>query len=182
MLARFLHDSPLVRVSREIARDMARDMNSVFDFPITAPAFAARPFAGGPFTGAGVPAINLWRTDDAFHAEAELPGYRMEDIEILTTEDSLTLRGTRQITTPENASVLRAERAAGAFERTVSLPVGIDVDRVGATLRDGVLRITLPLAAEVRPRRVSIQVQDPVHPQVRGQIQGMSNADAGSNG
>ncbi|MEZ6234815.1 MAG: Hsp20/alpha crystallin family protein [Phycisphaerales bacterium] len=179
MLARFLHDSPLARVSREIARDMARDMNSVFDFPMAAPAFAARPFASGPIAGAGVPTLNVWRTDDALHAEAELPGYRMDDIEILATEDTLTLRGTRQITTPENASVLRAERAVGAFERTISLPVAIDMDRVGATLRDGVLHITLPLAAEVRPRRVSIQVQDQA-PR-RGQIEATTNTDAQPN-
>lgn len=175
MLARFLHDSPLARVSREIARDMDR----VFDFPMAAQAFVARPLASGPSADAGVPALNMWRTDDALHAEAELPGYRMDDIEILATEDTLTLRGTRQITTPENASVLRAERAAGAFERTISLPVAIDIDRVGATLRDGVLRITLPLAAEVRPRRVSIQVQDQAPPQ--GQIKATTNTDAQPN-
>lgn len=140
MLARMLmNDSPFAQMSREVDRLFSR------------PAYAAPRGAG-----ALVPALNAWQDDSALHVEAELPGYRMEDIEILAHDDSLTIRGSRTFTPAEGATVLRAERASGAFERTVSLPLPIDVEAVAATLRDGVLHITLPLVPEVKPRRVAI--------------------------
>lgn len=143
MLARMLmNDAPFARLSREMDRVLARPFPSV----------------AGPTPGTGVPALNAWQDDSALHIEAELPGYALENVEILAQDQSLTLRGSREIVTPEGAAVLRAERVAGAFERTLELPVPISVDAVQATLRDGVLHITLPLAEQVRPRRVTIQV------------------------
>ncbi len=139
MLARMiLNDSPFAQMTREMDRLFAR------------PAFVpARPER--------LPALNAWQDEGTLHVEAELPGYRLDDIEILAHDDSLTLRGSRQIQTPEGASVLRAERASQSFERTIALPMPINVEAVGASLRDGVLHITLPLTPEVKPRRVTIQ-------------------------
>lgn len=143
MLARMLiNDSPLAQISRQFDRDLGHLFSR--------PGFGvARP--------TGVPAINAWQDEGSVHVEAELPGYRLEDIEILAQDDALTLRGTREIAPPEGGTLLRGERASGSFERTMSLPVQVDVERVAATLRDGVLHVTLPLTPEVRPRRVAVQ-------------------------
>lgn len=143
MLARVLmNESPFAQMTRE--------MDRLFSRPLPA-------LGLGRSSDAIAPAVNIWQDDTAIHAEAELPGYRMEDIEILAHEDSLTIRGTRQITIPQGAVPLRAERAAGAFERTIALPVPVDVNAVTATLRDGVLTISMPMTPEVKPRRIAIQ-------------------------
>lgn len=142
MLARMLmNDSPLAQMSREMDRVFGREF--------------ARPF-GRLAAPAGLPALNAWQDEAALHVEAELPGFRLEDIEILAHDETLTIRGTREITTPEGATALRIERVTGSFERTITLPVPVDVEHVGATLRDGVLHITLPLTPALKPRRIAI--------------------------
>ncbi len=103
------------------------------------------------------PALNVWREGDDIFVEAEIPGFRLEDIEILASGDSLTLRGRRESAVPEGATPLRVERSITRFERSVQFPVEIDPDAVEARLTDGVLRVTLPLAESARPKRVQIK-------------------------
>jgi len=128
---------------------IARDMDRLFESVATRPMVdsASRTWPG----------MNVWRDGDDIVAEAEIPGFRMEDIEVLATEHMLTIRGQRRSSTPENATALRIERSVSRFERSLHLPVEIDPDRVRATLADGVLRVTLPVAEAARPRRVQIQ-------------------------
>ena len=111
-----------------------------------------------PSQGAGAwPSLNLWREQDALFAEAEIPGFRMEDIEVLATERALLIRGQRSTNKPENATPIRLERTTNRFERTLRMPVEIDSDAVEATLTNGVLRIRMPLGETARPRRVEIK-------------------------
>lgn len=143
MLTRTLLNTPFSTLSRE--------MDRLFD--------TFTPVAGARAAGlprAGFPALNVWQTDEALVAEAELPGFKMDDLELLVTDDTLTIKGRRQIHWPEQAEVIRAERAAGEFERTLSLPFPIDADRVDATLTSGILRITMPKSEAVRPRKITI--------------------------
>lgn len=105
------------------------------------------------------PLLNVWQDEQAVHAEAELPGFSMENIEILATGDTLTIKGKREITPPEGAKTIRAERSAGTFERTISLPVQIDVENVQATLTHGVLTVTLPKAHAVLPRKIQVKTR-----------------------
>lgn len=105
---------------------------------------------------AGVPAINLWRDDDDLVLEAEIPGFRDEDLEIFATEDTITLRAERHESAPEGVQVLRTERSLDRFERTLRLPIEVQPDGVSATLTDGVLRVTLPVSEARRPKRIAI--------------------------
>lgn len=111
------------------------------------------PFA----TAKPFPALNMWHDAGAFHLEAELPGFSMNDVEISLKGRDLTLNASRQTeANADNAAFLRRERATGTFSRTVRLPVAIDADKVTARLTSGVLSITLPKAAEVLPRKISV--------------------------
>jgi len=108
------------------------------------------------------PGLNVWRDGERIVAEAEIPGFRMEDVELFATDDTLTLRGRRpsrvpQTTDGSRAIPLRVERSVQSFERSLRLPVPIDPEHVEATLVDGVLRVTMPLAQSARPRRVEIR-------------------------
>lgn len=121
---------------------------------------AVRGFGGASASATETPAINAWREEGHVVVEAEVPGYRMEDLDLEISRDGLVLRGERTVTAPEGATTLRQERAVvrrGAFERTLRLPDEVDLDAVRASLDHGVLRIVLPLHAAVRPRRIEIR-------------------------
>ena len=89
---------------------------------------------------------------------AELPGVELKDVEITLSGTTLTLKGERpaQSDVPEE-KYYRRERGAGPFGRTVELPHKVEVDKVDASLRNGVLRVRLPKAPEVQPRRIEVR-------------------------
>jgi HSP20 family protein len=132
---------------------MSREMDRLFD-SMTQGAQPGRPDRSRGFA---FPAINLWQDQHSVHAEAELPGVEMDNIEVLATSETLTIRGSRTLSTPQDATVLRSERLGGAFERSLSLPTEVDTDGVEAVMTNGVLRITLPKAQRVLPRRVQVR-------------------------
>jgi HSP20 family protein len=102
------------------------------------------------------PALNIREDAEAFHVEAELPGLKMSDLEILVLGRELTIKGRRAASNVEGATYHRQERASGEFSRTVRLPVPIDSEKVAAALKDGVLAVTLPKTPEAKPRRIEI--------------------------
>lgn len=103
------------------------------------------------------PAINVWEDGDRLIAEAEAPGARMDDLEVLVVGDELTIKGKFGGDVPADHQVLRQERFAGEFSRTLQLPVAIDADKVEATLKDGVLTLSLPKAANARVRKIEVK-------------------------
>lgn len=152
MLARTILPRP---ITNDFAR-MSREMDRLFE--TLAPAWnAASGFGPERSKGLGVPPVNLSQDDANLYAEVELPGVAPENVEILAQGDALTIKGSRQITRDERTKqVIRSERLSGSFERTMTLPVEIDADGVSATLKDGVLTITLPKAQAVLPRKIAV--------------------------
>ena len=104
----------------------------------------------------GNPALNLWEDDSSFYAEAELPGLKMDDLEILVVKNELTVKGERKNGEPAGATYHRRERSTGPFTRVVRLPAEVDSEKVHAALRDGVLTITLPKAEAAKPRKIPV--------------------------
>jgi len=113
--------------------------------------FGARTSGSGAF-----PLINAFKDGEDFVVVAELPGVKKEDLDIQVRGDTLRIQGKKTISYDENASVHRRERAAGQFDRTLSLPEGIDAAKVSAEYRDGVLTLRLPRAESAKPRTVTI--------------------------
>ncbi len=120
-------------------------------------------FAGVPSMAFGrsaapvFPALNVWEDADHFFVEVELPGLTMEDVELLITGDELAIKGERKDTAGQDDTYHRRERGTGRFSRVLRLPVDVQADKVTATLRDGVLLITMPKAEEVRPRKIEVK-------------------------
>lgn len=103
------------------------------------------------------PSISVVENEHNALLIAELPGVKKDDIKIAVENNVLTLSGSRQGNTlPEKATWLRNEIRTGEFSRSVQLPEGIDVNKVSAELSNGLLRVTLPKAEEVRPREIRI--------------------------
>ncbi len=91
---------------------------------------------------------------------AELPGLEEKDLEVSLLEGALTIKGEkRDEHEEEKGDVYHSERHYGMFERTISLPSQVDADKVKASFKKGVLKITLPKTKEAQPNRRIIPVQ-----------------------
>ncbi|MGD2151647.1 MAG: Hsp20/alpha crystallin family protein [Gemmatimonadales bacterium] len=103
------------------------------------------------------PAVNIWENEEVLFAEAEVPGLKMEDLEILVAGNELTIKGERGGEEQEGVKYHRRERGTGTFTGVVRLPVEVDVSKVEARLENGVLTIMLPKAASAKSRKISVK-------------------------
>ena len=127
------------------------EMNRAFDA-----FFGTRPGEGGAMRR-WVPAIDV--IEDAGHLmlRADLPGMTEDDVEIEVKDGVLTISGERKAEEKkEDEGFYRVERAFGSFSRSLSLPEGIDADRVTAEFENGVLEVRIPKPEERKPHRVQI--------------------------
>jgi HSP20 family protein len=103
-----------------------------------------------------VPDVDLRETQDAYLLEADLPGFKQEEVEITVTGDRLTISGQREPPKEDSRQYLLRERPAGEFVRTFVLPTGTDADGVRAEFKEGVLLVTIPKRPEVQARKVPL--------------------------
>lgn len=126
---------------------------------LAAPARLQREFDrlfGDFFETPAFPRMNVLESEQSLVVEAEVPGLTLEEIEVNLVGRELTLKGERKQQAPEGAYHHLRERGAGAFEKTLHLPFGVEAEQVKAQLRNGVLEITLPKAADAKPRRIKV--------------------------
>jgi len=105
--------------------------------------------------------LNVSETADAFVVEAVVPGVKAENLDITLQDNVLTLTAeTRQEqqNSGKQANFHRVERRYGRVSRTVGLPTLVQADAVQATLENGVLRLEIPKAEAVKPRKISVAV------------------------
>lgn len=103
------------------------------------------------------PPLDLKEQEDRFEIFVDLPGLRENEIEVEFDDGMLSIQGERKSEETEG-NLLRCERAVGRFVRTVSLGVEVDVARIEAAFKDGVLRVTVPKSDRVLPRQIPISV------------------------
>jgi HSP20 family protein len=104
------------------------------------------------------PALNVWTNEEGLNVTAEVPGVSPDDIEISVVGDTLTLSGTRKPEElDENTRYHRQERGYGDFTRSLQLPFQVDVNKVEATFRNGVLMVAMPRAEEDKPRKITVK-------------------------
>ena len=105
-----------------------------------------------PFQGR-MPRTDIIDRDEDFLVRAEVPGVDRKDIEVSLAENMLTVKGKVQHEEKEQkGDYYRCEISQGAFSRTVLIPAKVDASKVAASLKDGVLEVTLP-KLEVSKRR-----------------------------
>lgn len=103
------------------------------------------------------PSFEVKETKEAYVFTADMPGVREEDIDISLTGNRLTVTGKREAEArDESETYYMYERSYGGFSRTFTLPEGINYDNVEANLKNGVLHLTVPKAAEHKPRKISL--------------------------
>ena len=111
-------------------------------------------FAPGPVGWA--PPVDLHETDDHYVITAEVPGVKREDVQIQVHDGRLTLAGTRHERTVRCEQFHRVERGHGTFSRSFQIPLPIEVDRITADLKDGLLTVIVPKASDGTPRRIQV--------------------------
>jgi HSP20 family protein len=107
-------------------------------------------------TALTMPAVTFAETAEALTLRAELPGVSEKEIEIDVTANALTIRAARAIEAPEGYAAHRRERQAFSFVQSYELPKRVDPEKVQASLKQGVLTLTLPKAREVEAKRVTV--------------------------
>jgi len=110
-------------------------------------------------SGLWVPAVDIYETGSDIVLKAELPEINQKDIQINIEDNVLTLKGERKFekeTKEENYH--RIERSYGSFSRSFTLPGSVDKEKVKASYKNGVLKITMPKKEESKPKQVTIDV------------------------
>jgi HSP20 family protein len=113
----------------------------------------------GDYLGNWSPVVDIYDKGGEVVIHAELPGMKKEDIDIRVENNVLTLRGKRERKEEvKEEGYFRSERAYGSFSRSFSLPTSVDVKKIVAEYKDGVLSLTLPKAEEAKPRQIDIKI------------------------
>src|SRR5262245_5569691 len=110
----------------------------------------------GTAAAGAFPPINVFQQGDTLVAILEVPGVKKDDLDIQAQDNAIRISGKKEITYPQGVSVHRRERLTGTFDRTLTVPMQIDTDRIKAEYRDGVLALFLPRAESDKPRTIKI--------------------------
>ena len=103
------------------------------------------------------PRANLSDTGKALTLTAEVPGLSEKDIQVNLNQDVLTLSGERTVEAPEGYSTHRQERPAVQFSRSYTLPCRVSPEHATATVKNGILTVTIEKAADAMPRQISVK-------------------------
>jgi HSP20 family protein len=104
-----------------------------------------------------VPEMDLVETDEHYLLKADLPGMKQGDVAIEFNDGTLTISGERNAEYDrKEKGFFRLERSFGKFSRSLTLPDGVDPDKIHAGFRDGVLEVTIPKPEQRKPRRIEV--------------------------
>lgn len=141
--------------------DFRRDFDQMFNRFLTAWPGGnqeSRHERGG--TASFVPPIDAYVDKDGrrFICHIALPGVDPKDVNIQVQGNLLAIRGERNLTKEtKNADLVHSELIYGAFERSLTLPEGVDTEKLTAEYRNGVLELTAPISASAMPRRIEVR-------------------------
>jgi HSP20 family protein len=108
----------------------------------------------------GTLALDIYEENDALFVEASVPGFERDDIAIQLHQGLLSIVASRPAQpdgTEHGRRYFRRERPAGAWTRRIALPGVVHDAEVDAELKDGVLKLTIPIPASAKPRQIAIR-------------------------
>lgn len=105
-----------------------------------------------------LPAVDITEDDGGYKITAELPGLEEKDVEVTLSDDVLTIKGEKSTETEKKEKNYHlSERSYGAFQRSFVLPVGVDADKIAASVAKGVLTVTVPKGAAAKPKTIEVK-------------------------
>jgi HSP20 family protein len=127
----------------------SRQLNRLFQSPFS--------WDTGLSNSVNTPAVNVYETKDEYVFQAELPGWRRDEVSINFENQTLTLSGQHELRDDDNRQYHRVEGFFGQFARSFTVPTAIDFDRIAAELTNGILTIHLPKREETKPRQIEVK-------------------------
>jgi HSP20 family protein len=104
------------------------------------------------------PAVDTYEENNNIVIKAELPGVKKENVTIDIKDNMLTLKGERtEETEVKEENYYRKERSYGKFHRAFTLPDAVDPNKIEASFKDGVLKISIPKAEEAKTKKIEIK-------------------------
>jgi HSP20 family protein len=141
--------------------DVRRDFDQIFNRMLT-----GWPFSEGSVPQSAVgftPAVESYvdKKNRLYHCRIALPGIEPNDVQVQAHGNMLAITGERKCShKPDDVDFQHNELWYGSFERMLSLPEGVDIDKLTADYRNGVLEITAPVSASVLPRQIEIKINN----------------------
>ncbi len=102
------------------------------------------------------PSVNVYGNDEALIVTSEVPGIKADELDISVQGRSLTIKGAREAEDAGGDNEPHRERRTGDFLRSVTLPYEVETDRIEADYNRGVLKIKLPKAERLKPRKINV--------------------------
>jgi HSP20 family protein len=134
--------------------DFRRDFDSIFNRLLTNRSESRET------TRTSIPPIQAWidRENKTYHLRVALPGVNPDEVQITAEGNTLTISGEHQRSEDKDrVAYLIKEFSFERFERTVTLPEGVDAGKINAEYGNGVVEITIPLSETALPRRIEIK-------------------------
>lgn len=112
-----------------------------------------------------LPAVDVREEEKAYIIEAELPGYCEKDVDVHVDKHVLKISSLvkaeqeEKSEEQENLSYLVRERSCHSFERSFTLPEGVDEDKITGEFKNGLLTIVVPKVAEKQPKKIDVKIK-----------------------
>ena len=133
--------------------EMEREMNRVLGISFPRPT----QFVGHDLWS---PAVDIVDGKDEITVKAEIPGMTKDQIEVLVQNDVLTIKGEKKEEKEvKEKDCVRKERYYGSFNRSFTLPSGVDAKAVKAIYRDGILEVVLPKKEDGKSKQTKIDIK-----------------------
>jgi HSP20 family protein len=150
---------PLVNLRREIDR-LFEDWGSSWRRPSPPSLFDLEPFWRGEMSWGKIPAVDIADTEKAYEITAELPGMDEKNVEVKFSNGVLTIKGEKKEEKEEkNKDYHLSERRYGSFQRSFTVPEGVDAEKIDATFKDGLLTVSLPKTPEAQKKEKQIAIK-----------------------
>jgi HSP20 family protein len=121
------------------------------------PSWPANPSNARPQSTSAWPRVNLYDGGSNLVLKADVPGLSEKDVQVSLNDSGISISGERKVVPPEGYSAHRQERSSFSFSRSFTLPCKIDPDQTQASVKNGVLTVTLAKAPEAQPRQIAVQ-------------------------
>jgi HSP20 family molecular chaperone IbpA len=105
-----------------------------------------------------VPPVDIFEDADAVTLIADVPGVANDRLHVGIDHEVLTLEGEADIAMPQGIEAVHVDTPSARYRRTFSLSGDLDPDQISATLKDGVVTVSIPKRAEAKPKRVKVKV------------------------
>jgi len=131
-----------------------RDFDSVFD------SFFNFPSVRSSNDQAFVPRVDIAEDKENMTVVVEIPGMEKDEVKVFVEDGVLTVSGERKTATEnKDSNSIRTELVTGSFSRSFTLPDYLDVEKISADYKNGLLTITLPKTEKAKPKEIIVAVK-----------------------